>query len=156
MLSMGKKEKQNACAGFTLVEILIVIALIALAGMIAAPRVANNYRAVRFNTISDQLLNDLRFARKSAMDLNTRIEVKSTGGVNYTVTTADGSELLARSYPETNASWGINLPGGSFFFNRQGLPENAAGAPLGGNITITNGSGGKRTFTLFAATGMIR
>ena len=71
---MWTKEKENVNAGFTLVELLIVLVIIALAGVIAAPRVADTYREMRFNSISDQLLNDLRFARKSAMDLNTNIK----------------------------------------------------------------------------------
>ncbi|HHU82508.1 MAG TPA: prepilin-type N-terminal cleavage/methylation domain-containing protein [Firmicutes bacterium] len=155
---MWKKEKENATAGFTLVELMFVLAIIALAGMIAAPRVADTYRAMRFDTISDQLLNDLRFARKSAMDLNTDIRVSFTSGVDYTITVvATGRQLRNRNYPESNAGWTITFGGAKqIYFNSQGLPHNGSGNPVGGNVTITGGSGRTRVFTVYAATGMIR
>lgn len=153
---MEKKKRENRCAGFTLVELLIVIAIIALVGMVTAPRVADSYRAMRFDTISDQLLNDLRFARRSAMDLNTRIKVDFTGGVDYTITTEDGRELRKRVYPESKAGWKITFAGGTkLFFNNQGLPQKEDGKPVGGELTITGGSGRRRVFTLYV-TGMIR
>jgi len=154
-----KTKKQVACTGFTLVEMLIVLMIIALVGMIAVPRVADTVRAIRFDTISNQLLNDLRFARRSAMDLNTIIEVNFTGGVDYTVTVKEtGRQLRARTYPESGAGWTITLGGvipNPFYFNSRGLPQDVGGSPVGGNVTITGGSGQNRVFTIFAATGMI-
>lgn len=155
---MWKKGKENANAGFTLVELLIVLAIIALAGIIAAPRVADTYRAMRFDSISDQLSNDLRFARRSAMDLNTNIKVNFTGGVNYTISVVEtGRQLRNRIYPESGAGWTTTFGGvNQIFFNSRGLPQDGSGNPVGGNVTITGGSGQTRVFTVFAATGMIR
>ncbi|NLW09778.1 MAG: prepilin-type N-terminal cleavage/methylation domain-containing protein [Firmicutes bacterium] len=155
---MWTKEKENVNAGFTLVELLIVLVIIALAGVIAAPRVADTYREMRFNSISDQLLNDLRFARKSAMDLNTNIRVNFTGGVNYTITVANtGRQLRNRNYPESGAGWKITFGSTTqFFFNSWGLPHDGSGNPVGGKVRITGGSGQTREFTVYAATGMIR
>ncbi len=154
---MREKREEKTNAGFTLVELLIVVAIIALAGIIAAPRVADSHRAMRFDAISDQLLNDLRFARKSAMDLNTDIRVDFTSGVDYTITVAaTGKQLRKRSYPESGAGWKITFAGGTkLFFNSQGLPHDGNNNPVGGNITITGGSGKTRVFTVYT-TGMIR
>ena len=155
---MEKKKRENRCAGFTLVELLIVVAIIAMVGIIAAPRVADSHRVMRFDAISDQLLNDLRFARKSAMDLNTNIRVNFTGGVNYTITVANtGRQLRNRNYPESGAGWKITFGSTTqFFFNSWGLPHDGSGNPVGGKVRITGGSGQTREFTVYAATGMIR
>jgi len=154
---MEKKKRENRCAGFTLVELLIVVAIIAMVGIIAAPRVADSHRVMRFDAISDQLQNDLRFARKSAMDLNTDIRVDFASGVDYTITAVTaGKQLRKRSYPESGAGWKITFTGGTkLFFNSQGLPHDGSNNPLGGNITITGGSGKTRVFTVYT-TGMIR
>jgi|GEM_PF-2890794 len=156
---MKKVKIGKINAGFTLVELLIVLMIIALAGMIVVPRVADTVRAIRFDSISDQLLNDLRFARRSAMDLNNVIRVDFTGGVNYTVTVVEtGRQLRARTYPETAAGWKITF-GGSvtnpLLFTRRGLPQNAGGNPVGGAITIA-GAGRQRQIEIFTATGMVR
>lgn len=157
---MKKKETENTYTGFTLVEVVMVIIIIALVGMIAVPRVADTIRAMRFDTISDQLLNDLRFARRSAMDLNRVIRVDFTGGINYTVTVDDTEQRLReRTFPAENAAgWTITF-GGSItnplFFTSRGLPQNAGGNPVGGVINIA-GAERKREFTIFTATGMIR
>src|SRR5690554_678429 len=120
-------RKNKTCAGFTLVELLVVLMIIAVAGMIAAPRVADIRRTIRFDTITDQLLNDLRFARRSAMDLNRKIRVDFTGGVNYAVTVADtGERLRERIYPaESAAGWEITSVTDPLFFTSRGLPQDA-------------------------------
>ena len=73
----------DATAGFTLVEMLVVLAIMALVASIAAPGLVSNYRTKNLETLAGEITMRLRLSRTSAIatarpkqvvvDLGTRI-----------------------------------------------------------------------------------
>ena len=73
----------DATAGFTLVEMLVVLAIMALVAAIAAPGLVSNYRTKNLETLAGEITMRLRLSRTSAIatarpkqvvvDLGTRI-----------------------------------------------------------------------------------
>ncbi|WP_095091073.1 GspH/FimT family pseudopilin [Mesorhizobium sophorae] len=73
----------EATAGFTLVEMLVVLAIMALVAAIAAPGLVSNYRTKNLETLAGEITMRLRLSRTSAIatarpkqvvvDLGTRI-----------------------------------------------------------------------------------
>ncbi|MFB9980713.1 GspH/FimT family pseudopilin [Mesorhizobium kowhaii] len=73
----------DATAGFTLVEMLVVLAIMALVAAIAAPGLVSNYRTKNLETLAGEITMRLRLSRTSAIatarpkqvvvDLGTRV-----------------------------------------------------------------------------------
>lgn len=73
----------DATAGFTLVEMLVVLAIMALVAAIAAPGLVSNYRTKTLETLAGEITMRLRLSRTSAIatarpkqvvvDLGTRV-----------------------------------------------------------------------------------
>lgn len=79
----GAGAPADATAGFTLVEMLVVLAIMALVAAIAAPGLVSNYRTKNLETMAGEITMRLRLSRTSAIatarpkqvvvDLGTRI-----------------------------------------------------------------------------------
>ncbi|CCV09526.1 General secretion proteinH [Mesorhizobium metallidurans STM 2683] len=54
-------------AGFTLVEMLVVLAIMAVVAAIAAPGIARNYRAKNLDTLTSEITTQFRLSRTSAI-----------------------------------------------------------------------------------------
>src|SRR5262245_9947457 len=79
----GIKQKDTECppahiggnrSGFTIVELLIVIAIIAIISAIALPSI-KAFKPDPLKTASNQLLNDLAYARRKAIADHTTVYV---------------------------------------------------------------------------------
>ncbi len=57
----------DATAGFTLVEMLVVLAIMAVVAAIAAPGLARNYRSKDLDTLTSEITMRLRLSRTSAI-----------------------------------------------------------------------------------------
>lgn len=81
--ALGASPSTDATAGFTLVEMLVVLAIMALVAAIAAPGLVSNYRTKNLETLAGEITMRLRLSRTSAIatarpkqvvvDLGTRI-----------------------------------------------------------------------------------
>ena len=60
----GQKTKSK---GFTLIEIIIVLVIIGIISVFAAPRIYDNYVSNRITAAAKQILADIRFAQSLAM-----------------------------------------------------------------------------------------
>jgi prepilin-type N-terminal cleavage/methylation domain-containing protein len=78
--------------GFTLIELIVVISIVAIVVAMAAPSFNDMIARERLRGINAELVTDLRYARSEAVQRNTRVKVKfgSTAGFTcYSVYTAD-------------------------------------------------------------------
>ena len=66
-MTAALKANQQAEAGFTLVEMLVVLAIMALVATIAAPGLVSNYRTKNVETLAGEITMRLRLSRTSAI-----------------------------------------------------------------------------------------
>ncbi|ESW89438.1 prepilin-type N-terminal cleavage/methylation domain-containing protein [Mesorhizobium sp. M1060] len=67
MTAAAAKASQQAEAGFTLVEMLVVLAIMALMAAIAAPGLVSHYRSKSLETLAGEITMRLRLSRTSAI-----------------------------------------------------------------------------------------
>ncbi|MER9257330.1 GspH/FimT family pseudopilin [Mesorhizobium sp. M0619] len=67
MTAAAAKADQQAEAGFTLVEMLVVLAIMALVAAIAAPGLVSHYRSKSLETLAGEITMRLRLSRTSAI-----------------------------------------------------------------------------------------
>ncbi|TRC72299.1 type II secretion system protein GspH [Mesorhizobium sp. WSM4307] len=63
----GANTPADATAGFTLVEMLVVLAIMALVAAIAAPGLVSHYRTKSLETVAGEITMRLRLSRTSAI-----------------------------------------------------------------------------------------
>ncbi|WP_352757555.1 GspH/FimT family pseudopilin [Mesorhizobium sp. M0482] len=61
------RQREHATAGFTLVEMLVVLAIMAVVAAIAAPGIARNYRTKNLESLTGEITTRLRLSRTSAI-----------------------------------------------------------------------------------------
>ncbi len=77
---MKQKLKGSFQRGFSLTEILVVVAIIGLLSVVGAPNFINFYRAGKLKTSMRMMTSDLRFARQQAVTQSTRTKLSFTPG----------------------------------------------------------------------------
>jgi type IV fimbrial biogenesis protein FimT len=81
--------------GFTLVELMVIVAVIALAATVTAPSVVGMIQRQRLQGVSNQLLWDLRSARNKAIASHRLVTVAVPNNHSYTIwtdTNGDGMQ----------------------------------------------------------------
>lgn len=146
-------EYKNNLAGFTLVELMITVAIISIAIAIAAPNLLSFVSATRTKGVAENLAQDLILARNEAIRLNqtVRLDVRSScygfsnkaTSCNCTVT-----DTSASNYCDLKrvGDWpGITLLADTGQFNAimfdasRGLPLNTSGTLTSAqNLSISN------------------
>jgi len=74
----------GSAAGFTLVELLVVISVAGILAMIAVPSLQNTLTLNRLDTVSNQFVATLSMARAEAIKQGNQINITSTNGTNWT------------------------------------------------------------------------
>ena len=78
---------QSVCAGFTLVELLLVVAVVAVLQSLAAPSLAGMANSMRLSTATNSLFSSLLLARSEAIKRNSRAVVCKSATGNACITT---------------------------------------------------------------------
>lgn len=127
----------NKQSGFTLIELIVIIAIVAVFAAIAVPNFLSYMPKSRLNGAARQVMGDLMAARMKAVKENTTVTVTmvSNSDHEYKISTAGGEEKtinIQSNYRDVTIV-------GSFtaisFYSR--------GTAWGATITLTNSAGSK-------------
>ncbi len=148
-------------AGFTLVELVAAIAILAIVGAVAAPRFFEGGAETRGDLFRAELLAGLRYAQKLAVATGcaTQVSVASSSyaitqlagcsGSSYTLAVVDpatGDAAYARSAPAGVALASTTNP---IRFDALGRALDSTGAVSGATVSV-----GSRTITVVGETGL--
>lgn len=78
---------QSRCAGFTLIELVLVVALLVLLQTLAGPSLASMANSMRLTTATNSLFSSLILARSEAIKRNSRVVVCKSATGNACTTT---------------------------------------------------------------------
>ncbi len=138
--------------GFTLLELLVVLAIVALMMAIAVPRFAGALPGAELDSGARKLAAGLREARSLAVSINRAVPFTLSGGANrYAIGRGGESKQLPENLAITLVTGSREITGanqGSIRF----FPD---GSSTGGRIELA-GTGGNRSIEVDWLTGRIR
>ena len=138
--------------GFTLLELLVVLAIIGLLAVIAAPRFAGALPGAELASGARQLVSGLREARSRAVSLNRQVAFILAGDANrYSIGLGGRGAALPENIAITLWTGTTEITGahqGAIRF----FPD---GSSTGGRIELA-GKGGKRLIGVDWLTGRVR
>ena len=155
----------NYSSGFTLMEIIIVIVLIAIMTFVAVPQMSNTLRAKRLYDAVEKLNDDINYCRDYAISQHTNTWIRFIVAQNrYRMFYGDswGSRVRLIDPARNSTAWfrisddfvGVSLQ--SVSFQRRRIEFNWWGTPLqGGTVVLTNGLN-THTTTVNAETGYVQ
>ncbi|MCG9695996.1 GspH/FimT family pseudopilin [Shewanella sp. Isolate11] len=149
--------------GFTLVELMVTIAVAAILLAIGVPSLTSIYESVRVNNNIEKINNILAFARNQAISYGATVNVcayasaTSCGtnwgnGIRVFITDADGADHELRAIDGFNSNDAVKGPTATLTFSSEGLsPSNGSFiyCPRGnssGSKSVTVSSSGLITY----------
>ena len=128
MVKMGS-IRLRACAGFTMVEMLVVIGIVAILVALAGPGMTYMAASQQVRSASYDIYSTLTQARSEALTRNTLITVAPVGGdwaQGWTVTETGGTVLRRQNaYPRVSVTGPAQV-----IFSGEGRPNTTA-TPFG-------------------------
>lgn len=136
----------NTSAGYTFIELLTVIVIVAILGAIAVPSWLAYVQNQRIGAVNNDLLQTLKQAQQSAIQRREDVEVAiDTTAPRPTITIADAPVVLAQGSGIRDGLVSLDLQGDSgaatsFIFDYQGMVRNQD-IPYVITVDATNGGG---------------
>ena len=110
--------------GFTLVEIMISILVLALLIMVGIPSFTTFIQNSKIRAAADGMLNGLQTARNEAIRRNACVQLKIVNGTGWMISTCADEDVALQSRSE-----------------KEGGTENIVATPTGGDTVSFNGLG---------------
>ncbi|MBN2439247.1 MAG: type II secretion system protein [Deltaproteobacteria bacterium] len=144
----GGMKKKCVPAGFSLIELMIVIALIAIVTTFAVPT-WQKYRAnTDLKSAAREVMADISDAKQRAVTENLDVYrmTFNTGGNSYALSRTDG--VTAGTWTKSLASYGTGIVINSVNFGGTVVSFNNRGTVTNGNLVLRNGLGSTATITV--------
>lgn len=134
---MRRPPTAGRSRGFTMIEMMVVVVILAILTAFAAPYMGDMVRTQRLRTASFDVFASLMFARSEAVKRDLTVTIAPSGGSwlnGWTVTDSNGTLLKTQ-----NAAEGLTITGpGNVVYTGTGR-LGAAVAPF--NLSVTQHSG---------------
>jgi prepilin-type N-terminal cleavage/methylation domain-containing protein len=152
-----------ASAGYSLVEMLVVVTIVGILSMVSVPQFLAYQRANQLKSSMQMVMNDLRLARQQAIALRTQTRLRfETNGSRYVVERLSGSEWQPIGRTRAAVGW-RELADGCTLATPSGIPTVDVGDTtfntivflLDGTAQVT-GAESKGTFVIRTASALAR
>lgn len=102
-------KRRQSVNGFTLIEIIVGIAILGVLIAIAIPSFSNTIKRYRINSISDELTASIQFARSEAIRRGTQIIIaRNTANCTFNIPDSQDWHCGWRLVVDTNNNGNIN------------------------------------------------
>lgn len=129
--------RRNIQQGFTLIEVAIALALIAVLASLAVPAFQTWVHNAQIRNAAEGIVNGLQLARAEALRRNTPVELRMGTGSGWTIlAVASGEEIQSRSAEEGSSGASVAI-----------LPVDADRVTFNGMGWLTNNNDGSPAMT---------
>lgn len=152
------RRARSGREGFTLVELLMVIAIVGILVQITAPSLGGVLRTWRSKQAADQIAADFMYARSLALRSGGRVAVVFDSDRQYRIEDGTAPDVILRKSVDLAREYGtvrLIRPGGvsEIVFNGRGMATSGAGA----FVVESTSDGRTRQDTLWLSVlGMVR
>jgi type IV fimbrial biogenesis protein FimT len=127
-------------SGFTLVELMVTVALMAIVLTVGVPSFSELIRSNRLTTQANEILGALALARSEAVKRAAPVSITTASGdsnwkAGWTVAVAGGADLRVYSAQKGSHTLASDDGYSSFQYDSQGFIDN------GGTLSLCTGSG---------------
>ena len=130
-------EQRRGDAGFTLLEMIAALALVALAVSLVMPRLSASRQSLRLRTLAVEMASNMKIARTEAMKTNTdTVFVLDTTNRSYSAAGAVPKKQIPREITVSFESQAAESNGPS----RAGFRFRPDGTASGGSIKLQTGA----------------
>jgi type IV fimbrial biogenesis protein FimT len=133
---MLKRYLKIQSSGFTLIELMVVIMVLAVLMSIALPNFQAMIKSARIRTAAEAVTNGLQKARGEAIARNTNVEFVLAADTSWTVQLAGGATIESRPASEGSADVTTTVsPAGATKVTFNNLGRVAANADASASLT---------------------
>ncbi|MDF1760044.1 MAG: type II secretion system protein [Coxiellaceae bacterium] len=164
MMSHGSDQYLSRQAGFTAIELILVIVVIGILGTLALRPLLSSQDSMKIDAEAQRLLTDVRYVQALSMFRNQRYRLNLSNSGSYAILTPAGGAFnyFAAGGTSVTLESGTTLSknGSNYLiFDGRGAPytsstASGSGSALGSTYTITlTNSSGSETISVSAETG---
>jgi prepilin-type N-terminal cleavage/methylation domain-containing protein len=146
------RRRLPSAGGMTLIELMTVLAILAIAGAVAIPSLLDWRHGMRLRAAANEIRNDFELARMRAVKENTDVTVQfdpAAGLYRVTYNDEDGNPVLVKSHSlpsgvqiaTANAAYTLDSYGHRAVFGSRGTASP-------GTLVLANGKGATRQIVI--------